>query len=58
MPKKSKPSKRQLEPQKVKLKAKANWQLPDRFVKAGEIIKVDKAFAKTLLNKTNNFFNF
>ena len=39
----------------VKLKAKANWQLRDQFVKAGEVVQVDKDYADILLQQTRNF---
>jgi hypothetical protein len=61
MKKKSKSQKRRIKaqeeatPKKVKLKAKANWQLPERLVKAGEIIQMDKTRADILLKKTSNF---
>ena len=41
--------------QTVKLKAKANWQLRDQFVKAGETVRVDKDYADILLQQTRNF---
>ena len=41
--------------QKVKLKAKENWQLRDQFVKAGEVISVEKDYADLLLKQTRNF---